>query len=362
MFSYPLAPDAELRLLEPRHAEEQFSLIDHNREHLGRRLGWVASFQAADDRRSSITRMLGDLAETGTFPVGLWYQGALAGMIRLNPIHRGGSSLGYWLGEAYQGKGLVTLGCRALIHHAFGNLGAHRIEIGAATDNPRSQAVAERLGFTAEGIRREMYPVDGEYQDVQIYSLLAHEWPAEPIILFRHPLSEDAELRLLELHYVEELTRLVEANQEHLGRWFPWASQTRLERQDYLKSTLQRFAEGKGLPTGIWYQGELAGTIDMMHIDYRIRKAEFGYWLGEQYQGKGLATRACQVLIEYAFNTLGLNRIEINARAENARSRAVAERLGFTLEGTFRQTRYHGGRYSDGVLYSLLKEEWGRAQ
>jgi len=358
MFSYPLAPDAELRLLEPRHAEEQFALIDDNREHLERWLGW--NCQSADERRASITSMLGDLGETGSFPAGLWYRGAPAGMIRLNPIHRGCTSLGYWLGEAYQGKGLVTLGCRALVHHAFGHLGAHRIEIGAATRNIRSQTVAERLGFTSEGIRREMYPVKGEYLDVKVYALLAHEWLAEPIVLFRHPLGEDAELRLVELHHIDELTGLVAANQEHLGRWFPWASQTRDERLDYLKSSLKSFAEGKGLLTGIWYRGELAGTIDMMHIDDRIRKMEFGYWLGERFQGKGLVTRSCQALIEYAFGTLDLNRIEIHARAENARSRAVAERLGFRLEGTFRQTRYHGGRYSDGVLYSLLKEEWER--
>ncbi|MHB9108357.1 MAG: GNAT family N-acetyltransferase [Armatimonadota bacterium] len=356
MFSYPLAPDAELRLLEPRHAEEQYALIDGNREHLERWLGW--NCQSADERRASITSMLVDLGETGSFPAGLWYRGEPAGMIRLNPIHRGCTSLGYWLGEAYQGKGLVTLGCRALIHHAFANLGAYRIEIGTALENTRSQAVAERLGFTPEGIRRESYPVNGQYLDVQVYSLLAHEWQVEPVVLFRYSLDEETELRLMQLYDIDALTRLVEANREHLGRWFPWTSQTREERLDYLKSTLKSFAEGKGLLTGIWYQGELAGTIDVMHIDYRIRKMEFGYWLGERFQGKGLVTRSCKALIDYAFVTLGLNRIEISARAENTRSREVAERLGFTLEGTFRQTRRVGDRYGDGVLYSLLKEEW----
>jgi len=360
VFSYSLAPDAELRLLEPRHAEEQFALIDGNREHLERWFGWVEAFQSADDRRVSITRMLGDLAETGSFPTGLWYRGELAGMIRLNPIHRGCTSLGYWLGEEYQGKGLITLGCRALIHHAFGNLGAHRIEIGSVTGNTRSQAVAQRLGFTAEGIRREQYPVNGQYLDVLEYSLLAHEWQAEPVVLFRHALTEDTELRLMELHYLEEFNRLVEANREHLGRWFQWASQTLEERQAYLKLCLKRFAEGNGFLAGIWHRGELVGTIDMLRIDRRVRNTELGYWLGEPYQGKGLMTLACRALIDHAFGTLDLNRVEIGALAMNTRSRAVAERLGFTLEGTFRQVRRHHDRFVDGVLYSLLKEEWER--
>jgi len=360
MFSYPLAPDAELRLLEPRHAEEQYALIDRNRAHLGRWLGWVEGCQTLDDPRASITRMLGGLAETGSFPVGLWYRGKLAGMICLNPIRNGCTSLGYWLGEEYQGKGLMTLGCRALIHHAFANLGVHRVEIGTALKNIRSQAVVRRLGFTSEGIRREMYPLNGQYIDVQVSSLLAREWQTDPVVLFRRPLDEDIELRLMELHHIDALTCLVEANQEHLGRWFPWASQTREERLAYLKSTLKRFAEGNGFLSGIWYRGKLAGAIDIMSISKRIRKTDIGYWLGEQYQSKGLVSQACRALIDYAFYTLDLNRIEISARADNTRSRTVAERLGFTLEGTFRQTRRVGDGYGDGVLYSLLQEEWKR--
>jgi len=360
MFSYPLAPDTELRLFEPRHAKEQFALIDGNREHLGHWAGWLADCRSADDRQASITRMLGELAESGAFPAGIWYHGALAGMICLNPIHRGCTSLGYWLGEAYQGKGLITQGCRALINHAFANLGAHRIEIGTALENARSQAVAQRLGFTPEGIRREMYPLNGRHIDVRVYSLLTREWQVEPVVLFRRPLDNDTELRLMQLYNIDELTRLIEANQEHLSRWFPWASQTREERLDYIKSALKSFAEGKGLLAGIWHQGELAGAIDMMHISYQIRKVELGYWLGERFQGKGLITRGCRALIDYAFDTLDLNRIEISARADNTRSRAVAERLGFTLEGTFRQTRRVGDGYGDGVLYSLLKDEWKR--
>jgi ribosomal-protein-serine acetyltransferase len=360
MFSYPLAPDAELRLLEPRHAEEQFTLIDGNREYLGRWLGWVADCQSADNRRASITRMQGDLADCGAFAAGIWTKGVLAGMIRLNPIRHGCTSLGYWLGEAYQGKGLMTLGCRALINHAFANLGAHRIEIGTALENTRSQAIARRLGFTPEGIRRALYPLNGQHIDVQVFSLLAREWQTEQVILFRRPLDGDTELRLMQLYDIDELTRLIEANQDHLGYWFPWASETKEERLDYLKTTLKRFADGNGFLAGIWYRSELAGTIDMMSISKRIRKTDIGYWLGERFQGKGLVTSACWTLIDYAFGTLDLNRIEIGARADNARSRAVAERLGFTQEGTFRQARRHGDQYLDGVLYSLLKEEWKR--
>lgn len=360
MFSYPLAPIAELRLLEPRHAAELYALVDANRAHLGRWLGWVDDCRSADNRRAFITRTLGDLADSGAFTVGIWHLGALAGMIRLNPIHKGGTSLGYFLGEAYQGRGLMTTGCRALIHYAFGTLGAHRIEIGVATDNLRSRAIPERLGFRLEGRRLEDYPLHGRYVDIEVYAMLEREWQTEPVVLFNRPLGGDAELRLLEQHHAAEFYRLIDANRDHLRRWLPWPDQSYSEAdaQAYIQSTLRRFAMGNGFVAGIWCGGMLAGTINMSYIDEENGQTEFGYWIGESYQGKGLVTRACHAFCDYAFDILGLNRIQIGALAANQRSRAVAERLGFTLEGTFRQAGSLRGEYVDRVVYSLLKPEW----
>ena len=92
--------------------------------------------------------------------------------------------------------------------------------------------------------------------------------------------------------------------------------------------------------------------------------ASVGYWISREMEGKGVVTKCCRVLIDYLFDTMGLNRVQINCNVENARSRAIPEKLGFTLEGTLREVEYLDGRFGDWAVYSLLKREWqfrGRA-
>ena len=61
---------------------------------------------------------------------------------------------------------------------AFAELGMHRVELLAATDNERSRAIAERLGMTFEGVRREAEELARGFVDLAMYSMLAQDWPA----------------------------------------------------------------------------------------------------------------------------------------------------------------------------------------
>ncbi len=83
-----------------------------------------------------------------------------------------------------------------------------------------------------------------------------------------------------------------------------------------------------------------------------------GYWLAKQAQGKGLMTKCCRTLVNYAFDDLKLNRVQINCNVENTKSRAVPERLNFKLEGIHRQVEFLNGEFRDWAVYATLKEEW----
>lgn len=78
-----------------------------------------------------------------------------------------------------------------------------------------------------------------------------------------------------------------------------------------------------------------------------------GYSLAEQAQGKGIMTEACRAGIDYIFQQVGLHRIMANYMPGNARSAAVLERLGFTIEGTAKSYLYLAGAWQDHVLTSL---------
>ena len=84
--------------------------------------------------------------------------------------------MGYWLDAGFEGRGLVTRAVTAVLDHAFGPLGLHRVELQTTTDNTRSLRVAERLGFTQEGVLREAAAFPGERRDVVVHGLLAREW------------------------------------------------------------------------------------------------------------------------------------------------------------------------------------------
>ena len=125
-----------------------------------------------------------------------------------------------------------------------------------------------------------------------------------------------------------------------------------------IRHDLALFAENKGLGVGIWYKGELAGGIRYHEIDLVNRSTELGYWVGENFEGKGLAIKACRAFIDHAFSALSLNRIVISCGMENHKSRAIPEKLGFIEEGIARQSEWLHDRFVDMVIYSMLADEW----
>lgn len=84
--------------------------------------------------------------------------------------------IGYWLAEAYQGRGIVCRSCSALIRYAFAAMGMNRVQIKAAVGNKKSSRIPERLGFTLEGIERAGELIRHKFVDLQVYSLLKQEW------------------------------------------------------------------------------------------------------------------------------------------------------------------------------------------
>jgi ribosomal-protein-serine acetyltransferase len=91
------------------------------------------------------------------FQAAILCDGRIAGLIGFHRIDWANrlTSLGYWLGEAWQGRGLMTASCQALIDHGFSALNLNRIAIGCATGNVRSRAIPQRLGFVHEGTLRD---------------------------------------------------------------------------------------------------------------------------------------------------------------------------------------------------------------
>lgn len=152
---------------------------------------------------------------------------------------------------------------------------------------------------------------------------------------------------------------LVDANRAHLRRWLPWVDGTSdvASIGEFLRGAQARAAAGTSLELAIEHDGELAGISGFRSIDSANRAAEIGYWLREDRGGRGIMTACCKALVRHGFETLGLNRISLAAAVENARSRRVAERLGFRLDGVLRDAEWLYDRFVDHAVYSLLRRD-----
>jgi ribosomal-protein-serine acetyltransferase len=140
----------------------------------------------------------------------------------------------------------------------------------------------------------------------------------------------------------------------------PWVDVTLTVEDEatYLRTVVRKFQEGREYGFAVMYRGEPVGTIGLEVAD-DASEAEVGYWLAADAQGRGIMTRATEVLVRFAFEELDRNRMVILCAVDNERSRAVPERLGFTLEGTLRLRDTTPGREPrDQVAYGLLRSEW----
>jgi ribosomal-protein-serine acetyltransferase len=178
MFSLVVNDDVRLRLLEVRDAEPLFRLTDQSRVYLREWLPWIDATRTVEDSKAFIQAALHQYATNNGGHFGIWYRGELAGVIGLHYIDWANrlTSIGYWLGEGFQGRGIMTNACRALIDFLFTEYGLNRVEIRAATDNLKSRAIPERLGFRNEGCRRQAEWLYDHFVDHIIYGMLAADW------------------------------------------------------------------------------------------------------------------------------------------------------------------------------------------
>ena len=172
--------------------------------------------------------------------------------------------------------------------------------------------------------------------------------------------DDQIRLAIREESHAAEMTSLVEQNRTYLRVWLPWVDHCHHE-EDFLKNIKlcrSQHTQKTGLNLGIWYKNKLSGMIGFHHFDYTHKKTSLGYWLSQDLQGNGIMTRATRYLVNYAFDELDMNRLEIRCAEKNLPSRAIPERLAFKEEGRLRQSQIVGNEYMDMVIYGMLKKDW----
>lgn len=105
--------------------------------------------------------------------------------------------------------------------------------------------------------------------------------------------------------------------------------------------------------------GEDVGSVYLRDIDLQNKKCEYGIFIGEEScRGKGVGSAAARLALDYAFCTLGLNRVFLRVFADNPRAIKSYENAGFRREGTFRDDVIIDGTAYDMVFMGILRKEW----
>jgi len=147
---------------------------------------------------------------------------------------------------------------------------------------------------------------------------------------------------------------------DQLKPWMAWAQTPPSVEQSELvcRQMAARFAQRSDLPLFIFARGSgrFVGGTGLHRLDWSVPRFEIGYWVRRSERGRGLVTEAVQTLMRFAFDTLHARRVEVRMSSANQRSRAVAERCGFTLEGVLRQDSLGvDGQPRDTVVYSRVR-------
>lgn len=363
MFTLIVDDDISLRLHDMYKVEDFFDLIMRNKDFIGRFLGWAKYYNDINDAIGYILDTRKKFGEGNFYGTQLYYRGQIAGSIGLIIKNKtaGKAEIGYWLGEEFTGKGIITRAARALLDYAFGTLNLHKVIIRCEQSNNASCAIAERLGFVQEGTLFEEV-LDGEtYRTMRLFRMMAQDWTIQHENLeFAKRLGDGLELRLFRPDQANILFSLVDANREHLRKWMGWVDSTTSSdvTRGAIERWLKKYGDNNGVVCGIWLDGTLVGVVDYHYWDLRHMRTEIGYWLAKNATGKGVVTRSVACLIDYAFDVMAMHRIEIQCATNNGASCAIAERLDFTLEGVKRRGQYLNEHFVDLNNYSLLAHEW----
>ncbi|KAB3535293.1 GNAT family N-acetyltransferase [Alkaliphilus pronyensis] len=178
MFTHNINDEIELRLLELSDAEALTNLTNECSEYLRRWLPWVDDSASIEDRLNFIKMTKKQYADNKGFQSGIWYKGELAGVIGYHGMDWSNkvTSLGYWLGERFQGNGIMTKATKAFVEYALVDMKLNRVEIRCAEENSKSRSIPKRLGFKEEGLIREAEWLYDHYVNHVVYGMLAKDW------------------------------------------------------------------------------------------------------------------------------------------------------------------------------------------
>jgi RimJ/RimL family protein N-acetyltransferase len=312
--------------------------------------------------------------------------GGLILLQRLAPRSRA-ATVSFAFSEAHRATDLPAASSACMLAFAFQAVGVGRVE-GRAGASWEFRAV-RRLGAVTEGVLRQSRAARCGFADQILWSVLATEWrqpdhsapsvlvPGEeehpmpgapsggrdvkrPAWTLRLPTLEGSMVTLREIDALDVPALLDALEPADIEVAFEPAPSTPDEFRRYVSWVRSKRAEGRAagfaiVPRGA---GKAAGLLQVGRSDVPGAVAEWGIVLARSHRGTGAASEAARLMAGFAFETLGVHRLETRASGLSPGSISLLRRLGAVHEAHLRQSFAHGSEVVDDDLWAILKSDW----
>ena len=174
------------------------------------------------------------------------------------------------------------------------------------------------------------------------------------------PINSQIYLKPLSLDMSNDVCKFIIENYDHLAPWFEWLGPNYTEKEtiDFITRSMEQDQIISGFNLAIIVDDKYAGTVGNHGISPMHNSTSLGYYLGKEYEGKGIMLNSVRAVIQYLYDELKIERLEIRCNVDNKKSRSVPERLGFQLEGNFRNAERVKGKYRDWAIYGMISDDY----
>lgn len=246
-----------------------------------------------------------------------------------------------------------------LLRTLFNNYKLNKVNI--LVDEDKNVSAFTDLGFSLEGIITNSSLVNNIFKDEYLFAIDCERYKEGSIDRNFCLKGENIELRLLRPNNAEEMLNYYNLNKKHLTPFEPSRDDSfyTLDVQKHiLMEGYRQFLSGTAVNFGIYIYEKFIGKIQISNVVMGVFKSAFvGYSIDEKEQGKGYMKESLNLLTDFAFNEMGIHRLEASTLLDNIRSQKVLEGCGFKFLGINKKYLYINGEWRDHKLFYLINPD-----